>query len=101
VAAGGDPGGKRFQFAKVVDGGDTAQVEPGVTGELLDAGWKISGQWSVVSGQPAISWQAVSETTSSTKGYHFTAGRVQLTHSLMAAEHWHVISVTVPRHKAK
>jgi hypothetical protein len=78
VAAGGNPGGKRFQFAMFVDGRDTAQVEPGVASELLDAGWKISGQWSVVSGQPAISWQAVSETTSSPKGYHFTADRAQL-----------------------
>jgi len=50
VAASVNPGGKRFQFATVVDGRDTAQVEPGVASELLDAGWKISGQWSVVGG---------------------------------------------------
>jgi hypothetical protein len=44
VAVGGDPGRKRFQLATVADRGDAAQIEPGVARELLDAGWKISGQ---------------------------------------------------------
>jgi hypothetical protein len=79
VAAGGDPGGKSFQLATVVDGRNAAQVKPGVASELLDAGWKIGGQWPVVSGQPpAISCRLSAKTTSSPKGYHFTAGRVQL-----------------------
>jgi hypothetical protein len=78
VAARVNPGRKRFQFATVVDGRDTAQVEPGVASELLDAGWKISGQsrWLVVS-QPSAGRRSA-KTTSSPKGYHFTADRFQL-----------------------
>jgi len=79
VAAGGAPGGESFQLATVVDGRNAAQVKPGVASELLDAGWKIGGQWLVVSGQsPAIRCRLSAKTTSSPQGYHFTADRVEL-----------------------
>jgi hypothetical protein len=47
----GDPCGKRFDLAKFADGCDAAEIESGLAGQLLDAGWKISGQWLVISGQ--------------------------------------------------
>jgi hypothetical protein len=44
VVAVGDPFGKALEFPEVADGGDAAEVESGLAGEVLDAGWKISGQ---------------------------------------------------------
>jgi len=40
VMSGGDPRGKRFDFLELADGGDPAQVESGLAGEVFDAGWK-------------------------------------------------------------
>ena len=48
---GPDPGGERFEFAEFADGGDAAEIESGLASEVLDAGWKSSGQWLVGSGQ--------------------------------------------------
>ena len=40
VMSGGDPRGKRFDFLELADGGDPAEVESGLAGEVFDAGWK-------------------------------------------------------------
>jgi hypothetical protein len=79
VVAGGDPAGKSFQLATVVDGRNAAQVKPGVASELLDAGWKIGGQWRrlVVRSQPSV-LSCQRRPHPPPKGYHFTADRVQL-----------------------
>jgi hypothetical protein len=50
-----NPFGKNFEFAKFADGGDAAEIKSGLAGEVLDAGWEVSGQWLVVSGQKTTS----------------------------------------------
>ena len=49
--AGCNPLGEGFEFAEFANGGDAAEVESCLAGEVLDAGWEVSGQWLVFSGQ--------------------------------------------------